>query len=207
MKKLSREYGWSALGVYLSLSALDFPFCFLAVRWLGTDRIAHWEHVVVETFWKGMESVYPEARAKLWPQSDEKQVVEEGAREGGGWGVEEADARNKSESACKWICSLHGWQAAANDKLISTLDATRACICHPQIIHIHPSAAHCGRDAQSGQDAEELGMGESWHHTATLNIYVDTSDRTLERESRNEREDQNGKYDDVCLGRVEAWML
>jgi N-terminal acetyltransferase 2 len=47
LKKLSRDYGWSALGVYLALTALDFPFCFLAVRLLGPDRVGHWEHVVV----------------------------------------------------------------------------------------------------------------------------------------------------------------
>ena len=47
MRKLSREYGWSAVGVYFLLSALDFPFCFVAVRTLGTDRIGHWEHVVL----------------------------------------------------------------------------------------------------------------------------------------------------------------
>ncbi|CZR53162.1 uncharacterized protein PAC_03040 [Phialocephala subalpina] len=39
LKKLSREYGWSALGVYLALSALDFPFCYLLVKYLGTERI------------------------------------------------------------------------------------------------------------------------------------------------------------------------
>lgn len=39
LKKLSREYGWSALGVYLALSALDFPFCYLLVRYLGADRV------------------------------------------------------------------------------------------------------------------------------------------------------------------------
>ncbi|KAI1910950.1 DUF1279 domain-containing protein [Ophidiomyces ophidiicola] len=49
MRKLSREYGWSALGVYLFLSALDFPFCFAAVRLLGVERIGHYEHVVVES--------------------------------------------------------------------------------------------------------------------------------------------------------------
>jgi hypothetical protein len=48
LKQLSREYGWSALGVYFLLSALDFPFCFLAVRALGTERIAHWEHAALE---------------------------------------------------------------------------------------------------------------------------------------------------------------
>lgn len=39
LRKLSREYGWSAVGVYLALSALDFPFCYLLVRYLGTDLI------------------------------------------------------------------------------------------------------------------------------------------------------------------------
>jgi hypothetical protein len=39
LKKLSREYGWSAVGVYLTLSALDFPFCYLLVRYVGADTI------------------------------------------------------------------------------------------------------------------------------------------------------------------------
>ena len=32
----------------MALTALDFPFCFLAVRWLGTERIGAWEHAAVE---------------------------------------------------------------------------------------------------------------------------------------------------------------
>ena len=47
LRKLSREYGWSAVGVYFALSALDFPFCFLAVKTLGTEKIGRWEHVVM----------------------------------------------------------------------------------------------------------------------------------------------------------------
>lgn len=39
LKGLSREYGWSAFGVYLALSALDFPFCYLLVKYLGADKI------------------------------------------------------------------------------------------------------------------------------------------------------------------------
>ena len=38
-KKLSREYGWAAVGVYMGLSVLDFPFCFLLVRTVGTEKI------------------------------------------------------------------------------------------------------------------------------------------------------------------------
>ncbi|KAI5842245.1 hypothetical protein BZA05DRAFT_344517 [Tricharina praecox] len=47
LKSLSKEYGYSALGVYLALSALDFPFCFLAVRTIGSERIGEYEEVVV----------------------------------------------------------------------------------------------------------------------------------------------------------------
>jgi N-terminal acetyltransferase 2 len=43
MKKLSREYGWAAVGVYFALSVLDFPFCFLAVRMIGVDKIGETE--------------------------------------------------------------------------------------------------------------------------------------------------------------------
>lgn len=39
MKKLTREYGWVTVGVYLGLSVLDFPFCFLLVKVVGPDRI------------------------------------------------------------------------------------------------------------------------------------------------------------------------
>jgi len=34
-----REYGWSALGVYFLLTAVDFPFCYLLVQMLGPDRV------------------------------------------------------------------------------------------------------------------------------------------------------------------------
>lgn len=50
-RELSRKYGWAAVGVYLGLTVLDFPLCFLAVRWMGTERIAEAEHFVVQGFW------------------------------------------------------------------------------------------------------------------------------------------------------------
>ncbi|KKY22920.1 putative peptide alpha-n-acetyltransferase nat2 [Diplodia seriata] len=60
MRKLSREYGWVALGVYLGLSVLDFPFCFLAVRMLGTDRIGRWEHAAITAFWNLVHVAFPD---------------------------------------------------------------------------------------------------------------------------------------------------
>ncbi|KAL9057027.1 MAG: hypothetical protein Q9162_002575 [Coniocarpon cinnabarinum] len=59
LRKLSREYGWTALGVYLALSALDFPFCFLAVRMLGTERIARAEHAIIHGFWAMISFPFP----------------------------------------------------------------------------------------------------------------------------------------------------
>ncbi|KAF2018200.1 hypothetical protein BU24DRAFT_432656 [Aaosphaeria arxii CBS 175.79] len=59
LKKLSREYGWTALGVYFALSALDFPFCFLAVRYLGAETVGHYEHIVVEAAQNVIRIVFP----------------------------------------------------------------------------------------------------------------------------------------------------
>ncbi|KAJ5176426.1 uncharacterized protein N7482_002303 [Penicillium canariense] len=60
LRTLSREYGWAALGVYLGLSALDFPFCFVAVRLLGVERIGHWEHVVVQYVKDTFHTIWPQ---------------------------------------------------------------------------------------------------------------------------------------------------
>lgn len=64
LQKLSREYGWVALGVYFSLSLLDFPFCFLAVRLAGPERIGQIEHSILthvkswtEPVWKMVEPI------------------------------------------------------------------------------------------------------------------------------------------------------
>lgn len=66
IKKMSKDYGWTAFYLYFALSALDFPFCFLAVSWLGTDTIGHWEHVVV-SYIKELIS---------WPTSGEVPSIE-----------------------------------------------------------------------------------------------------------------------------------
>lgn len=47
LRRLSKEYGWSAVGVYLGLSVLDFPFCFLLVRIVGAETIGTYSHVPV----------------------------------------------------------------------------------------------------------------------------------------------------------------
>ena len=50
------------MGVYFFLSAIDFPLCFAAVRWLGVERVGHAERVVVE----GVRGAIPEAVKDRW---------------------------------------------------------------------------------------------------------------------------------------------
>jgi len=104
LKKLSREYGWSAVGVYLALSVLDFPFCFLLVRTIGTDKIAELEHYVVSN----VQKVIPEGVKQWWHdyRSALKEAGKEHLGEGvtkdvemAGWGVAEADEKNKTEAS------------------------------------------------------------------------------------------------------------
>ncbi|KAH4309782.1 hypothetical protein HBH64_228310 [Parastagonospora nodorum] len=81
LKALSREYGWTAVGVYFGLSLLDFPFCFLAVRLLGTDRIGHYEDVIKNAFWSVVRMAFPDAGKKAQDAIPED-VAEATAREG-----------------------------------------------------------------------------------------------------------------------------
>lgn len=102
---MSREYGWSALGVYLALTALDFPFCYLLVRYLGTDRIGEWEHIVVSN----AQRLIPESIKQAWHdwRSSMKKAEHEATGseeisehvEMAGWGVEEASERNKKDAS------------------------------------------------------------------------------------------------------------
>ncbi|MCJ1412281.1 hypothetical protein MMC19_006374 [Ptychographa xylographoides] len=100
LRKLSREYGWSALGVYLLLSALDFPFCFIAVRALGTERIGEWEHAVVDWVKKAVPIQIPPSWTGTGRESVE--VAQEAVGDtiaGYDHGVKEAEVANKGEKA------------------------------------------------------------------------------------------------------------
>lgn len=58
-RDLSRRYGYAAVGVYLGLSVIDFPFCFLAVRLVGPERVGEVEHAIVDAFWSIISVVVP----------------------------------------------------------------------------------------------------------------------------------------------------
>ncbi|KAL2115726.1 hypothetical protein VTJ04DRAFT_9981 [Mycothermus thermophilus] len=99
LKKLTREYGWVALGVYLGLSVLDFPFCFLLVRTVGSEKIAHVEHIVVSSLLK----LVPESVQQWWAErrgtSRGEGLDGPGELEVYGHGVAQAEERRKQEGA------------------------------------------------------------------------------------------------------------
>lgn len=91
----------------MALSTLDVPFCFLAVRMLGTERIGRYEHVVIEAFWKVVQVPFPNLGRHNEAQEAHigEGVGEATAREGQlGWSgeVEKADAKNKGSEATIW---------------------------------------------------------------------------------------------------------
>ncbi|KAI9727088.1 MAG: hypothetical protein M1828_007289 [Chrysothrix sp. TS-e1954] len=103
MRKLSREYGWSAFGVYMALSALDFPFCFLAVRMLGTERIGRLEHTVVNAFWTAVRYPFHNAEETQGqttpPKGNSGGFPEDPQLQEWSWGVDEAQKEaNKSDA-------------------------------------------------------------------------------------------------------------
>lgn len=88
----------------MALSALDFPFCFLAVRTLGTDRIGRWEHAAVDWIKNAIPVQWP---AKYGGQAKQDEVVEEavgGVTAGYDHGVREADRENKGDNASELCC-------------------------------------------------------------------------------------------------------
>ncbi|KAI1438471.1 hypothetical protein GGR50DRAFT_691334 [Xylaria sp. CBS 124048] len=106
LKKLSREYGWVAVGVYLGLSVLDFPLCFLLVRVVGTERIGEIEHYIVSQ----VKKLIPESVRDRWHayRAALKEAKEEQGNDGEtasepaevvGWGVEAAEERNNNEAS------------------------------------------------------------------------------------------------------------
>lgn len=105
LRKLSREYGWAGLGVYLLLSAMDFPFCFMAVRLLGSDRIGHYEDMILKTVADGVHVVWPareptseEAEEAAKEEEEEKKVKAAEARDQQAVAKKKADEASMSQS-------------------------------------------------------------------------------------------------------------
>ena len=143
-KDLSRRYGWSAVGVYFFLSALDFPFCFLAVRWLGTDRIAYAEHLVAEAFWGVLGAVGLDFRSKD-PEYEPATGTAAGIRAGRSIAQETGvDAKHNGASMCRkrTLCP----QGRLADVGNRHLDAAASRLRRAQVTHLLQGPAHGSSD-------------------------------------------------------------
>lgn len=76
-KKLSKEYGWVAVGVYFGLSLLDLPLCFLAVRLAGPERIGQIEHSILTRVKSVTAPLWDMLEPVLGNFRKEKQAVDE----------------------------------------------------------------------------------------------------------------------------------
>lgn len=172
MRKLSREYGWTVVGVYGLLSVLDFPLCYLAVKLLGTDRIGRYEHAVIQAFWGLVHIPFPDFHKQ---PADEVNISEEGAveatvREGGEVG---RAVVSKTEASMQPPSAPNTRVAAAN-VLLSHLDYIGTRIRRPQVANLHSSSAYRRSNAQSCQNTQGLGMGHWEAETETLNGHLNT---------------------------------
>jgi len=100
LQKLSREYGWVALGVYFGLSLLDFPFCFLAVRLAGPERIGQIEHAILTNVKSYTEPVWKMVEPIVGDWSKGKEVAKQA-----GDAIEDAEeqAEKRPATASKFI--------------------------------------------------------------------------------------------------------
>lgn len=162
MRAMSRKYGWTVVGIYLGLSALDFPFCFLAVRWLGTDRIAAAEHAIVSRFWAALESVVPSLKERR--AINEVAEAEDVAKEARDAVEKDAKHEPASEYTPMRLMDVNMGDA---DRESRYLDTTPPRVWSAQITLLPPSTSHTGCDTQGCEDAARMGM-EDWKAEAQI---------------------------------------
>ncbi|CAI5756823.1 unnamed protein product [Candida verbasci] len=56
IKALMKEYGYPALGVYLGLSFIDLPICYIIVHSAGQEKIEYYENQVKQFFGYGLSN-------------------------------------------------------------------------------------------------------------------------------------------------------
>jgi hypothetical protein len=175
MKAMSKKYGWTVVGIYLGLSALDFPFCFLAVRWFGPERIGHLEHVIVSHVWGALESVVPGLKEKR--VENERLALEQGGTAGEVIGrvreeVEKVEGKGEGSASksLSFLLVFMGWKECDGGKGCFAddggfhhryLDTTSDRIWCAQVAVLLAHSDYPGHYAQGRQDAARLGM-EDW---------------------------------------------
>jgi len=101
-----KEYGYPALAVYLALSMIDLPICYVLVHSMGQDKIQYYENKVKQTFGYGVSD------GELKHQQ-EVQKIEAGIDEDGNANQkqeEEKEAAAKAnQNMFQYILSQFSW--------------------------------------------------------------------------------------------------
>lgn len=150
------------MGIYLGLSAIDFPFCYLAVRWFGTERIAKVEHAIMDYFWTTLEKVAPGLMARR-ETKEALDAAEEATRDADAAVAEKAKHENASKDTHIGSMS-HGHLLT---RTVRYLDPIALRLRSSQVPHLHPSAAHGCHHAESRQDIAEMGLSD-WKAEAEI---------------------------------------
>lgn len=156
LRKLFREYGYTAVGVYAALLVLDLPFCYLAVKWLGAERIQHWEDVVVG----GAKDILRIPFPNLFEDKNEDDAPSAITAE-----MDEADKEAEKGGLSKLNPILSGLSSAYLHSFISAMDDAWTCFSGPQVVYFRESAIDGSIDSQSSQDTTRSGMGH-WQKKA-----------------------------------------
>jgi hypothetical protein len=155
LQKLSREYGWVALGVYLSLSVLDFPFCFLAVRLAGPERIGQIEHAILTRIKSVTAPLWEMVEPIIGNWRKGKEVVDEASQ-----AVEKADehAEQRPAAASRSI-RISGYWGILLTRYQRHLDGAGNRLRHSQDhSDFLESASRRGFDAQGCESTSWLGL-------------------------------------------------
>lgn len=78
LKELSKKYGWAAVGVYLALSAIDLPLCFVFVHSMGQERAQEIQTRILE---------YMGRHKKAEEESQEGVIGQKELHEKSQWGI------------------------------------------------------------------------------------------------------------------------
>lgn len=104
------------MGVYFALSAIDFPFCFLAVQILGPERVGRWEHAIVDAVKSVLAIAFPSLR-----KSDEVRDAI------GGADIQKEVKNGEKETASELLIQIFMTLVDANK--LRHLDTIGSCIC------------------------------------------------------------------------------
>lgn len=125
----------------------------MAVKFLGADRIGHYEDVILQTVADGIHAVWPEKQP-----STEEEAVEAAKEEEEKKKLKEEEAVAKKRDEASMFLLRFSWKLLkATNRQTRHMDPAGSCVCNPQESDFHSGAFDCRHHAQGREGAEGLG--------------------------------------------------